>query len=63
MNEEKILLSLIRKDCEINGCIDENRLAKMAGLMNIHPDKYQKVIETLIERGQIDKRGRNFFLV
>jgi len=63
MNEEKILLSLIRKDCEVNGCIDEDRLAKMASLMNIHPDRYQKVIQTLIERGQIGKKGRNFFIV
>jgi hypothetical protein len=63
MNEEKILLSLIRKDCEINGYTDENRLAKMASLMNIHPEKYQKVLETLIETRRINKKGKNFFLV
>jgi hypothetical protein len=63
MNEEKILLSLIRKDCEINGYTDESRLAKMASLMNIHPEKYQKVLETLIETRRINKKGKNFFLV
>uniref|UniRef100_A0A7C5UVI9 Uncharacterized protein n=1 Tax=candidate division CPR3 bacterium TaxID=2268181 RepID=A0A7C5UVI9_UNCC3 len=63
MNEEKIVMGLIRKDCEINGCAEESRLAKMASLMNIHPEKYQRALENLIETRKIDKRGKNFFLV
>ncbi|MBU5688281.1 MAG: hypothetical protein QXJ06_04710 [Candidatus Aenigmatarchaeota archaeon] len=63
MNEEKILLSLIRKDCELNGYTDETRIARMASLMNIHPERYQKVLETLIETKQINKKGKNFFVV
>ncbi|MEM5801355.1 MAG: hypothetical protein QW350_03730 [Candidatus Aenigmatarchaeota archaeon] len=63
MNEEKILLSLIRKDCELNGYTDETRIARMASLMNIHPERYQKILETLIETKQINKKGKNFFVV
>ncbi|MCS7135158.1 MAG: hypothetical protein N3E38_03160 [Candidatus Aenigmarchaeota archaeon] len=63
MNEEKILLSLIKKDCEINGYTDEERLAKMAGLMNIHPEKYQKVLENLIAAKKINKKGKHFYIV
>ncbi|MEM5799535.1 MAG: hypothetical protein QXZ43_02625 [Candidatus Aenigmatarchaeota archaeon] len=63
MNEEKILLSLIRKDCELNGYTDENRIAKIASLMNIHPERYQKVLEILLETKQINKKGKNFFVV
>ncbi|MBU5690301.1 MAG: hypothetical protein QXM68_04100 [Candidatus Aenigmatarchaeota archaeon] len=63
MNDEQILLSLIKKDCEINGFTDELRLAKIASLMNIHPERYQKTLEYLIETKKIGKKGKNFFLV
>lgn len=63
MNEEQILLNLIKKDCEINGYTDESKLAKMASLMNIHPEKYQKVLESLIESKKIEKNGKGFLLV
>lgn len=63
MKEEQVLLSLIKKDCEVNGSTDESRLAKMASLMNIHPEKYQKVVESLIESKKVEKNGNVFVLV
>lgn len=63
MKEEQVLLKLIKKDCEINGSADESRLAKMASLMNIHPEKYQKIVEALIESKKVERNGKAFLLV
>jgi hypothetical protein len=63
MKEEQVIFSLIKRDCETNGSTNESKLVKMATLLNIHPDIYQKALERLIESRQIGKHGRCFFLV
>jgi len=63
MNEEQLLFNLIKKDCETNGYTDEAKIAKMASLMNIHPDRYQKIVDSLIEARKVSKNGKVLSLV
>ena len=58
MEAEEVVLNLIKHEKKRNGgTIHEPRIIKMATLLNIHPDKYERIREKLIERGMIAKTG------
>jgi hypothetical protein len=54
---EEVIFSLIKHENETNGKVNESRIIKMATLLNIHPDSYERIREKLIERGKIAKAG------
>jgi len=60
---EEVIFSLIKKEKETNGMIYEPRIMKMATLLNIHPDTYEKIKERLIEDGKIGKSGLKLHLL
>lgn len=62
MKEEDIIFSLIKKDCEESGSVLECKVLKMAQLLNINPDKYQKIRNKLVDRGKVVVDGSNFSL-
>ena len=58
MKPEEVIFNLIKNENEKNGgMVYEPRIVKMVTLLNIHPDKYQRIREKLIERGKIAKNG------
>jgi len=54
---EEVVFNLIKQEKKKNGMIHEPRIIKMATLLNIHPDKYERIREKLIERGKLAKAG------
>jgi hypothetical protein len=54
---EEVVFNLIKQENKRNGKVHERRIIKMATLLNIHPDTYQRIRERLIERGKIAKTG------
>jgi len=54
---EEVVLNLIKHENNKNGMVYEPRIIKMATLLNIHPDTYERIRERLIERGKIAKAG------
>mgnify|MGYP000616132161 CR=1 FL=1 len=63
MKVEDVILNLIKMEKERNGGVAyEPRIIKMATLLNISPDRYERVRERLIERGKIGKDGIKLFL-
>ena len=62
MKDEEIVFSLLKKDLEKKNKVGASRLFKMASLMNITTDKYQKALEHLIEDKKIAKSGYAFVL-
>ena len=63
MEAEEVVLNLIKHEKKRNGgTIHEPRIIKMATLLNIHPDTYQRIRERLIERGKIAKTGMKLSL-
>jgi len=59
---EDVVFNLIKKESERSGMVHEPRIMKMATLLNIHPDKYERIRRRLIQRGKIEKNGRRLFL-
>ncbi len=57
MEAEEVVFSLIKQENKRNGKVHEPRIIKMATLLNIHPDKYERIRERLIERGKLAKTG------
>ena len=57
MEAEEIIFNLIKKENERNGMVYEPRIVKMATLLNIHPDTYERIRQRLIESGKIAKQG------
>ena len=57
MKAEEVVFNLIKQEKEKNGMVYEPRIIKMATLLNIHPDTYQRIRERLIERGKLAKTG------
>ena len=57
MRAEEVVFNLIKQENNRNGNVHEPRIIKMATLLNIHPDKYERIREKLIERGMIAKNG------
>jgi hypothetical protein len=60
---EEVIFSLIKKEKETNGMIYEPKIMKMATLLNIHPDTYERIKERLIEDGKIGKSGLKLLLL
>lgn len=63
LKEEDVIFNLIRVSCEKDGSVFEDKVFKMAQLLNISPDNYQKITTRLIETGKISRDESNFFLV
>jgi hypothetical protein len=59
---EDVVFNLIKKENERNGMVYEPRVMKMATLLNIHPDRYERIRNRLIDRGKIEKEGMKLFL-
>jgi len=54
---EDVIFNLIKQENDRNGMVYEPRIVKLATLLNIHPDKYERIRQRLIERGKIAKEG------
>jgi hypothetical protein len=54
---EEVIFNLIKHENDKNGMVYEPRIIKMATLLNIHPDAYERIRERLIGRGKIAKAG------
>ena len=63
MSEEEVILRLIKQTCKENGCAREEKVLKMAQILNIHPERYEKIKTKLLETGKINKDGENLFLL
>ena len=63
MKIEEVIFSLIKKEKETNGMIYEPKIMKMATLLNIHPDTYERIKERLIVDGKIGKSGLKLLLL
>ena len=63
IKEEEVIFSLIRQGCEENGSVIEDKVFKMAQLLNIQPEKYEKIKTRLLETGKINKDGDQIFLL
>ena len=63
MKAEEVIFNLIKMEKDRNGGVAyEPRIMKMATLLNIHPDRFERIKERLIERGKIGKDGIKLFL-
>lgn len=64
MNEEEVIFNLIKMGCEETQEpeVGEDKVLKMAQLLNINLEKYQKVKTRLLETGKIGKNGDVLFL-
>ncbi|MEM5793148.1 MAG: hypothetical protein QXY45_02205 [Candidatus Aenigmatarchaeota archaeon] len=63
MSEEEVILKLIKQSCQQNGCAHEEKVLKMAQILNIHPERYEKIKTKLLETGKINTDGENLFLL
>jgi len=54
---EDVIFNLIKQENDRNGMVYEPRIVKLATLLNIHPDKYERIRQRLVERGKIAKNG------
>jgi len=60
---EDVIFNLIKKENEKSGgFVYENRIMKMATLLNIHPDRYERIKERLVQTGKIETQGPKIFL-
>ncbi len=64
MKPDEIIFNLIKNEKERNGgMVYEPKVLKMATLLNISPDLFEKMKERLIEGGKIGQKGLKLFLV
>lgn len=64
MKPEDVIIKLIEKETERNGgYVYEPRIVKMATLLNISPDRYERIREKLIESKKLGKEGMKLFLM
>ena len=63
INEEEVILNLIKQSCEETGCAVEDRIFKMAQILNIQPERYERIKTKLLETGKINKDGGHIFLL
>jgi len=64
MRPEDVIIKLIQKETERNGgYVYEPRIIKMATLLNISPDRYERIRERLIENKKLGKEGMKLFLL
>ena len=63
MKVEDVVFSLIKKEKETKGIVYEPKILKMASLLNIHPDTYERIKERLIETRKIEKNGLKLLLL
>ena len=63
INKEDVVLNLIKQGCEKGGCVVEDKVSKMAQILNINSENYEKIKTRLLETGKINKDGENIFLL
>ena len=63
INKEDVVLNLIKQGCEEGGCVIEEKVFKMAQILNINSENYEKIKTRLLETGKINKDGENIFLL
>jgi len=63
INEEEVVFKLITQGCEKSGSVVEDRVFKMAQILNINAEKYEKIKTKLLETGKINKDGNQIFLL
>ena len=63
MKKEDVIFNLIKQENGKHGMVYEPRIIKMATLLNIHPDTFERVKSRLIERGKIEKNGMKLLLL
>ena len=63
INKEDVVLNLIKQGCEEGGCVIEDKVFKMAQILNINSENYEKIKTRLLETGKINKDGENIFLL
>ena len=63
MECEDVIFKLIKQENEKHGMVYEPRIVKMATLLNIHPDTFERIKSRLIERGKIEKNGMKLLLL
>ena len=63
MNDEEVIMNLIRQTCEENGCVIEDKVFRMAQILNIQPERYEKVKMKLLETGKINRDNGRIFLL
>jgi hypothetical protein len=60
---DEVIFDLIKKEKNRNGgFVYEKRIVKMATLLNIHPDAYEKIKQRLVQTGKIQSQGPKIFL-
>jgi len=63
VNEEEVILNLIRQGCGENGAVFEEKVFRMAQILNIQRDRYEKVKMKLLETGKINHDNGQIFLL
>jgi len=63
MDAQDVIISLVRDDFQRNGDCQETRILKLASLLNINAERYQKIKEKLLQKGKLEMKGNNLFLV
>ena len=63
MKKEDVIFNLIKQENKKHGMVYEPRIIKMATLLNIHPDTFERVRRRLVERGKIEKNGSKLLLL
>ena len=63
INEEEVVLNLIRQSCEKSGSAVEDKVFKMAQILNIQPERYEKIRTKLLETGKINRDSGQIFLL
>ena len=59
---EEIILDLIKQELEKFSYTFEPRIMKMASLLNIDSIDCKKCIDSLYEKGRIDRSGKKIYL-
>ena len=62
-NADEIIFDLIKKEKDQSGgFVYDKRIVKMATLLNIHPDRYVRIKQKLVQTGKIQAQGPKIFL-
>lgn len=60
--EKEAVFNLIENECQKNGHAYEQRIIKMATLINIPPEKYIQIKNNLLSWGKIKTERRKIFI-
>lgn len=63
MDPQDVILSLVKDNFEKYGNCHETRILKLASLLNINPERYQKIKEKLLQKGKLEIKGNDIILI